>query len=285
MIRVLVVLMLTLAGPAAAADTPAMTRQERAAAIRNLHWFQVGTFKLPLSASTLVLPADHSVLIGAEARRFMTLIGNPGDAALEAVAVDRSLRDQVDFRSYSEGYVSLDDWKDTDAAAMLTAIRDNTEKRNEERRRQGIDELHVTRWLQEPTLDRATNTAYWAIAADTPHGPIVNAIALRLSRNGYEKLTWVTNQADYVQSGGELDRMLAAHSFDPGFRYSDHVAGDKLAAYGIAGLVAAVAGAKALKLAGAGALLLLLKKFGVIILGALAGLLYRLKKMFGRSGN
>ena len=66
--------------------------------------------------------------------------------------------------------------------------------------------------------------------------------------------------------------MLRAHSFDPGVRYSDHISGDKLAGYGIASLVAVVAGAKVAKAAGLGALIVLLKKFAVVIVAAAAGL-------------
>jgi uncharacterized membrane-anchored protein len=92
----------------------------------------------------------------------------------------------------------------------------------------------------------------------------------------------VANQSDYKAAGGELDTVLRVHSFAPGTQYSDHVSTDKVASYGIASLVALVAGTKLVKAAGAGAFLVLLKKFGVVIVGAGAALLAWLKRLFTR---
>jgi uncharacterized membrane-anchored protein len=132
-------------------------------------------------------------------------------------------------------------------------------------------------------LDRQTSTVYWAIEGSTDQGRIANSIALRLGRNGYERLNWIADRTSYVPLAGQLDVMLRAHSFDPGYRYSDHKPDDKTALYGIAGLVAAVAGAKALKVATGVGLFVLLKKFGVVLFGAIAVALYKLKNLFRRN--
>ena len=116
----------------------------------------------------------------------------------------------------------------------------------------------------------------------TPRGRIVNSIALRLGRKGYEQLNWITDRSNYVPVGGQLDIMLRAHSFDPGYQYSDHSPGDKTALYGIAGLVAVVAGAKAVKAGAAVGLAVVLKKFGAILFGAPAIAFYRFKRLFRR---
>jgi uncharacterized membrane-anchored protein len=161
--------------------------------------------------------------------------------------------DQIIFHSFDEGYVSLDDWSTVDAAAILAEISANTEQYNVERRRQGIPELHVVGWLQPPTLDRTTATVYWAIeGAGFNNSRIVNSIALRLSRDGIEKLNWVTDKATYQAVGGQLDVALRAHSFDQGHQYSDHLSTDKIAGYGIAALVAAAVGVKVAKFAAVG---------------------------------
>ena len=142
--------------------------------------------------------------------------------------------------------------------------------------------MHIIGWIQQPTLDRTTNTVYWAVAAREGDNNIVNSRALRLGRNGFELLTWVGDGNAYQPVGGDLDVMLRAFSFDPGSRYADFTSGDKVAAYTIAGLVATLAGAKLVKVAAAGGLLLLLKKFGIFIFVALAGLLAKFKNLFRR---
>jgi uncharacterized membrane-anchored protein len=270
----------------AAADQPVLTDQQRADAIVHLNWLQAGTYKLSPSNSTIALPEGYMMVRGEDAKRLLTLAAEPDDAA-EAVVMSRQFNDEIVFENTSEGYVAVDDWADVDPVKMIDAIRENTEEANAERRRQGVSEMHVVGWLQRPTLDRNTATVYWALEGADPDHHVVNSIALRLGRDGYERLNWIVDKADYQPVGGQLDVMLRAHSFDQGHRYADHTSGDKVAMYTIAGLVAAVAGAKVAKVAGGIALLVLLKKFGVLILAGAAAVIAvgarRIKGLFRRS--
>jgi uncharacterized membrane-anchored protein len=267
-----------------AAVTPAqaqMTPEQRREEMGKIPWVRDGSHKLGESSSTLSLPPDHAAAFAADAVRFETLLGNSDLASrhVEAVVINRR-NEQVIFQSFNdEGYITLDDWKDVDAAAMLETIKDNTEKGNAEKISDGFSPVHVKGWLQQPTLDRDGNTVRWAIAADDSGTAIVNAVALRLGRRGFEKLTWVGDANAYVAQGGELDLMLGSHTFDPGFRYADFVSGDKVAAYGVGALVATLVGAKLAKVGLFAGLLVLLKKFGVFAVIALGGLFAK----FGRA--
>ena len=89
--------------------------------------------------------------------------------------------------------------------------------------------MHVVGWLQRPALDRNTATVYWALEGANPEHHVVNSIALRLGRDGYERVNWIVDKADYQSVGGQLDVMLRAHSFDQGHRYADHTSGDTIA--------------------------------------------------------
>jgi uncharacterized membrane-anchored protein len=93
----------------------------------------------------------------------------------------------------------------------------------------------------------------------------------------------VTDQPGYVPQGGALDQMTRAHTFNPGARYADFLPGDKTAGYGIAALVGTVVGVKVLKAGGLVFLLVLLKKFGVIIVAAVGAALIKMKRIFKRS--
>jgi len=276
-----VVLAALLSAAALGAQAQPMTDQERRDAIGKLHWEKGGTHKLADSSSTLVLPDDHVMLNGADAERFEALIGNGGITKIEAVTVDRA-QEQIIFQSIREGYVGVDDWADVDAKQMLDQVTEKTEQANSVRVKNGFAEMHLSGWLKEPTLDRDSNTVYWAFALDEGQKKIVNTKALRLGRDGFELMTWVGDAANYKASGGDLAVVLSAYNFDPGHRYADHTSGDKIAAYSIAGLVATIAGVKFAKLAAAGGLLLLFKKFGVIIVAALAGVAVKAKSFFAR---
>jgi uncharacterized membrane-anchored protein len=262
-----------------------MTDEEMGAAIASLPWVrEEGTYRLPESHSSIVLPHGYLMVTGEAARRLETLQNpDPSNQYTEAAVITSDFESEIIFESLTgDGYVSLDDWNDINAAALLREISDNTESANAKRREQGMAELHVVGWLQPPTLDRSTSTVYWAVEGSGTNGRVVNSIALRLGRDGYERVAWITDPSRYVPVGGQLDVMLRAHSFDPGYRYADHQSGDKTALYGIAGLVATVTGAKAVKVAAGAGLLVLLKKFGVFIFAAIAAVLYRLKNLFRR---
>jgi uncharacterized membrane-anchored protein len=228
---------------------PTMTEQDRNEALVSPSWSATGTYKLPLSGSTLALSQGYAVTFGADAQRAYKLLGTPTElSGLEAMAIGGKHADQIiTFESFQTGYVTLDDWGRVDPVVLLAEIHRNAERRNRERRRQGIPELHVKSWLKPPGLDRYTATVSWTIVADQITGTSVSSVALHLGGNGFEKLTWITLQDKYLATGSPLDEMLRAHSFGPGTAYADHVSTDKMAQYSIAALVAKVLGAKTIK--------------------------------------
>lgn len=273
--------MLLLHAPICAAEDtkPLLSEVERFNALKDLNWQKSETYDLPFSHSTIHLPANYNIVIGKDAYKAMEFMGNPDSHSVEAVVYNDDFKETVVFSSHDGGYVSLRDWDAVNPDQLLADIKKHTEFVNKERKKRGIGSLDLIGWLQKPTLNRETNTVYWAIEAKREAGTLlVNSFALRLGRNGYETITWVTDKASYASIGGELEIMLKAYSFKPGFDYSDHAFGDMCAKFGIAGLVASILGAKVVKSTG---LLFFLKKIWVLIVAALAALIYKLKNIFG----
>ncbi len=247
----------------------------------SLDWQITGTYKLPSSHSSLSVPSEHLAVIGKDAEKLSNLIGNDPDSSLEAITIDDSFNNTVYFFHHDAGYISLSDWEEVDPNELLSAIRENTEESNKEKRKKGLDEIHIIGWIEEPTLDKHANTVYWSIESldGDSEKKSFNSVALRLGRHGFERVVWVGDVSEYKAFGGELALMLRSHTFDPGHRYSDHEAGDKVASYGIATLVAATIGAKVAK---AGGLAILFKKVGGFIAAGIAALFYKLRKIFKR---
>ena len=172
----------------ALADQPVMTDQQKRDEIRAMPWISKGTIPLATSKSSIALPAGYVAISGATARRFDYLINAEEDPDIEAVVVNNDSFNFVMFEYLNEGYVSIDDWNEVDASKMLEQVRDATEAANAARRQQNIAELHVTGWLKEPALDRKTNVVFWVLNVHSSDGDLVNAVALRLGRYGYEKM-------------------------------------------------------------------------------------------------
>lgn len=279
-LTVSVVLLLAIPGIARAADA---TQEDSPTVkeIKAMHWMRSGDLHFDRSHSTLSLPAGFAGVAGGDAVRFDELINGSKDEKTEGILLSKN-DDTVFFQFIESGYVTIDDWESLDPTAMINSIRENTEESNAVRRQHGLKPLHVKGWLHPPSFDRPTKTVFWAISIDRDNGSaLVNSVALRLGRTGYEKIIWAAEPEAFTAAGGTLDPMLRAHSYDAGQRYEDHAAGDKLAGYGVAALVGAVAGAKLAKVAAAGGALLLFKKFWFLVLAPIALFYRKIKNFFG----
>lgn len=210
-----------------------------------LTWIEEpGSYKLEASNSAVTLGPGRSLLAGADAERLLFLMNAVQFPNTEAVLYDDESGVMVTFEFFEEGFVKDGDWTDVEASQLLEDIRAGTEEANREREKYGISTMTVSGWAEEPNYDPETNTVRWAIEFAEGDGSTINATALSLSRYGYEQLTWVGTREQYAQLSGLLTTALDSHVFDDGHRYADFQDGDKVAAYGVAALVAAATGAK-----------------------------------------
>jgi uncharacterized membrane-anchored protein len=254
--------------------------KERDDALKALSWTDGQTLSLPKSRGTLKTPKDIDQLLGIDASSLWEILnGVEAPPGTEAVIYESKTETLVFFQRLGDGYVSLDDWDDVDADAMLKSVSENTEAANAKRQGTGLAPLHVVGWLERPHLDRSTNTVRWAFEAKSDDGALVNSIALVLARDGFEKLTWIGPKA--AVNDGLLKIAQGGFNFPSGGRYTDYVAGDKVAEYGIAGLVAAVLGAKTIaKLGILAAIAVFAKKFAVLLLLPFSALVVWLRRLF-----
>lgn len=257
---------------------------EREAAVKALTWRNGESLTLPVSRGTLKAPDTISQLVGGDATSLWEIL-NAAEAppGTEAALFEPKTEALVFYQKISDGYVRLDDWNEVDADAMLKSVSEATEAGNATRQKAGLTAIHVVGWLERPHLDRATNTVHWSFeATDEKHGSLVNSVALVLGRDGFEKLTWIGNKDDLGK--GLLKTAQASFTFPSGGLYADFKAGDKVAEYGIAGLVAAVLGVKlATKLGLLAAALVFAKKFGVFIVVPIVALVAWMRRRFSRA--
>jgi uncharacterized membrane-anchored protein len=267
-------------GPAAFAETPQEHSRHAAAEFDKMHW-KNGTQKLGESHGTFAVPRGGKILIGSEAIRADELINGAKDTSIEGFAAiaHRSL-----YVSYSdEGYVTADDWNDVKADELLKSIKDGTAQGNAERAKNGLGSLYVDGWVQKPTFDSKRKSVRWVMRSHDEAGrTVINAVALQLGRHGYERFTLVSDGRDPHGDATILANAVGGYRFDPGSRFSDYVQGDKLAGYGVAALVGTAAGATIAKTVGFGAILLLIKKFFLVIVALIVGGFSYVKRFFRR---
>lgn len=239
-------------GGNAAADQGQYPQTDEAldAAYDALHWqTETREYQLPRSHAVIKLPSGYAVLLGADAERYSWLNSGIEFPDTEALITYNSgnASAEVYYEWRDEGYVADSDWEDVDPAGLLQEYRDGTEAGNKERVANGFKPMHVVGWLEQPTYNKETRTVTYAIELGDDEGTWVNAVALRLGRKGYTEFTWVGPVSAFKNSGSRPDLLnlaLAKHAFEEGHRYADFTEGDKVASYGIAGLVATALGAK-----------------------------------------
>lgn len=224
------------------------TDEELQAAYDALNWLnEPKVYSLDASHAQISLPQGKLLLLGADAERYSWLVSGTEFPGTEAVMSYESGEADVYYEWRDEGYVSDSDWSEVDADALLTQYKEATEQSNEERVANGFQPMQVVGWLQPPTYDPATRTVSYALELKDDDSNWANVVALRLGRAGYAELTWV-GSIDAMQSNGGQPALLRTaldnHDFQDGHRYADYKEGDKVAEYGIAGLVATALGLK-----------------------------------------
>ena len=184
------------------------------------------------------------------APKFLELSENPPDPKTVGVLFPTSDDDQwvVYFNYQDIGHVPDDDHTTIDAAAILASLKAGTEASNSERRIRGWNELHVTDWIIPPGYETETRRLAWGVGSKTDGGSDgANYDVRLLGRTGVMSVTLVCSPDSVRNLVPKLQTILAGFNYNSGHKYGEWRSGDKMAAYGLTGLItggAAVAAAK-----------------------------------------
>lgn len=272
---------------AVSATAPALAQSDIRAALDTLDWKTAAVaYDLPGSNSVYSLNPGERLVLGKQARRYMALMeGADAWPDVDAVVESQSGPTEGSFIliEYHEiGFLADDDWKDVASDTLLAEIVEATRQTNEVRRANGYPTLEVQGWVQEPYYSKRRNTVYWAIDVRDSRGfALINAVAMKLGRHGFSKLTWAGLREQFQDAKMALGPALRAYNFKEGARYADFRDGDVIAAVGLGAMAMSLMTGNKRAFGGgilAGALVLLKKFWYVLLLPFLA-----LGKLFRRS--
>jgi uncharacterized membrane-anchored protein len=256
-----------------------------------------GDVRIPGANAVLHLGDDYYFLPASEARVVLTEgWGNPVEATEGVLGMvfpaGRTFADDTwgAVVTYEDtGHVADDDAQSTDYAALLREMQEGEGSINEERTRQGFPTQHLVGWAQTPVYDARTHSVVWARNIQFQGSPenTLNYDIRLLGRSGVLSLNMVTVMSDLAETREAAQRFAASAEFQPGARYADFQPGrDRVAEYGVAGLIAAGVGAAAAKKAGLIAILLAFgKKFIILIIAGFAAFGAWLRRLFGRKSD
>ncbi|MES1186713.1 MAG: DUF2167 domain-containing protein [Myxococcales bacterium] len=207
----------------------------------------------------LDLPDGFAFLAQPDAGKLMEKMGNLHNEDMLGLVVSQSDKDEyivtIDFED--SGHIKDDE--SLDSKELLDSIREGEEEYNAERKKLGFNPIHAAGWDEQPHYDKQKHQLIWGLLVESSDGGSINYNTRILGRTGFVSLNLLTDKqhlAEYKPAGSLL---LSKTAFEPGKRYEDFNAStDKVAEYGLAGLVLGGAGlglAKAVKIG-------LLAKFG-----------------------
>ncbi len=237
--------------------------------------------------ATLALPEHFGFIPRKEAAALMDSIGNRTDDRFLGLIVplgDAGGHWFVAAEYQPSGYVKDDDAKNWDATKLLNSLKEGTEAANEDRAKAGIPPIVVTRWIEPPAYEPASHELVWSAEAKLKNGedkdPTVNYNTYLLGREGYISLNLITSASSVDEDKTAARTLLTAVAFNKGKQYGDfNSSTDKVAAYGLAALVAGVAVKKLGLLALLAATVV---KFAKLIAIAVAAFFAAFRKWFKR---
>ncbi len=253
--------------------------------------YKDGTIALGTGGVQLNVPRGFYFLSAEHARRVIVDAWNNPPTVAEKVLgmimpsdktpLDDSWGAVITFDE--DGYVSDQDAAGIDYNALLKEMQEGTAQASEERVKLGFASIRLVGWASPPFYDRAAHKLHWAkelAFGDSPKHT-VNYDVRALGRRGVLKINFVAGMDQLAEIKNVIPAVMAMPQFEEGSRYQDYVPGaDKVAAYGIGGLIAG----KLLAKAGIFAIALaFLKKGWILVVLALAGLWRVAARFFRRS--
>jgi len=228
------------------------------------------------SQATIEVQEGQFFINGTDTSKLMQIFGNPPGAYAGGI---QDLNDgyTIIFDFESSGYVKDDDKEDLDADDLLKAFQDSEEETNKQRQAQGYGILKTVGWAFEPKYNEETNNLEWAVIFEDGNGQqTVNHKIKLLGRYGVMNATLLCEPDQLEALRPMLDKTLAGFEYSDGNKYAQFEEGDRIAEFGLTGLVLGGGIFAAAKLG-------FLAKFWKFIVAGVVGFFALIGKIFKRS--
>ena len=219
--------------------------------------YQSGTIPLGDNLATLTLPSALHFLDAAGTRTLLVdLWGNPPGVANDRMGVivpaDISPLDAASWAliiTYEDsGHVTDDDAASINYDDLLKDMQESIREDSKERVKQGFESYELLGWAAPPRYDSQAKKLHWAqeLKFAESSGNTLNYEFRVLGRSGVLDLNLIAGMEQLPAITPQIDTILGTVAFNPGNRYDEYQEGiDKVAEYGIAGLIAGGVLAKA----------------------------------------
>lgn len=262
---------------ASSADSTDFNLPEDSLSFQFLTYDTAGKVDIGSGLANFQIPKGFKFLNSKQSEYVLTdLWGNPPSESLGMIFPEEAGEIlpntwAIEISYEEDGHVKDDDAKDIDYDDLLKEMQEQMGEVNKQRKDAGYQTVELVGWAAKPFYDENAKKLHWAkkllFEGDTL--ATLNYNIRILGRKGVLVLNAIGTIDQLDEINENIKPILASVNFEQGNRYADfNESTDKLAAYGIGGLIAGGVLAKTGVLAKFG---LILAKFAkVIILGVVA---------------
>lgn len=241
--------------------------------------YQTGVIKLSNGMAQLNVPKGFKFL-NAEQSQFILhdIWGNPARPDVIGMLFPENGGPYADSNyafviTYKDdGYVKDEDADKINYDEMLKDMQSAEKKANAERAKMGYGSIHIVGWAQKPYYDKTTKVLHWAkeLHFSGEESNTLNYDIRILGRKGVLSMNAVASMSELGMVKRDINKVLNIAEFTEGNKYTDFNSSiDKVAAWGIGGLIAGKVLAKTGVVAAAGVGIFKFLKIIIIGIGAL----------------
>ncbi len=205
--------------------------------INSLEWKTSGKGSLGARAEIQV-PAGYRFTGGPGTIKLMEAYGNlTNGQELGYISPDDMSWFAV-FEFDDCGYVKDDEKDKLDPDAILKQLQEGQKAANSEIAKRGMSTLEVVGWHTPPFYNTTTKNLEWAIRLrSSDGGETINYKTKLLGRRGVMDVVLVCDETEMPTIVPEYQKLLTGFAFKPEETYASFKQGDKIAEYGLTGLI------------------------------------------------
>ncbi|UPW81662.1 DUF2167 domain-containing protein [Lysinibacillus sp. Ag94] len=251
-----------------------------------LKWVEGGQkVDVGTNLAELQLGSDFIFLDAENTKKYITQSGmEPNGEEIGVIfPKDEKQNWAVYFEYTKSGHIKDDEKKDIDADALLESYKEGTKEMNKESSPE--NQLFVDKWDVPPFYDNDLHSLSWSLLAhDNQNNGVINYNVRLLSREGYISAILVSDPENLKKDRIVFNnKILSQFNLKKGQRYEDFDSKtDKVADFGLTGLILGGAGLAVAKKVGFFAIILpLLKKFWIVLVLAVGAIWAFIRKKLG----
>lgn len=212
-------------------------RNEFAKLVESIDWKTGGSGQVGNLAS-ITVPEGYRFTTGPGTIKLMEVYGNLTSGGELAYISPLDMSWFAVFEFDDCGYVKDDEKDKLDADAILKQLKQGQEAANKQMAERGMATLELLGWQTPPFYNPQTNNLEWAIRLrGGDGGEVVNYKTKLLGRRGVMDVVLVCDESQMGTIVPEYQNLLKGFAFKKEESYAAFSDGDKIAEYGLTGLI------------------------------------------------